>query len=65
MLCMDGSDGFMLLASFLIADCSSNFKDDVDFGISLSEQSSRGCLASIFLLISSSLCVILLSFLFE
>ena len=71
MLCMDGSDGFVLVvaSSLVILDGSSNFKVDVDFGISLLllllEQSSWGCFVSIIFLLVSSSCVIRLSFLFE
>ena len=66
MLCMDGSDGFMLLVSLVMVDGSSNFKVDVDFGmLLLLEQSSWDCLPSIILLLVSSSCVTRLSFLFE
>ena len=71
MLCMDGSDGFMLLLSsslLLLMDVEDlfNFKVDVDFGMLLLEQSSWGCLASvIFLFVSSSCVTRSLSFLFE
>ena len=67
MLCMDGSDGFVLLASssllLVVVEDSFNFKVDVDFG--MLEQSC--CLASvIFLLFASSSCVSrLFSFLLE
>jgi len=64
MLCMDGSDGFMLLVSLVMVYGSSNFKVD-DFGmLLLLEQSSWGCLPSIILLLVSSSCVTRLSFLF-
>ena len=60
MLCMDGSDGFVLLASSLLSidvEDSFNFKFDVDFGMLLLEQFSWGCLASIIFLFVSSSCV--------
>ena len=71
MLCMDGSDGFVLLVSssllvpslLLVVEDSFNFKVDVDFG--MLEQSC--CLASVILLLfASSSCVSrLFSFLLE
>lgn len=66
MLCMDGSDGFVLLvsSSLLRVEDSFDFKVDVDFAKLLLEQSSCGCLASVIFL-SSSCVSRSLSFLFE